>query len=42
MTRRYTGIRIRMTLSDAREIVKHGTMPANVLNRIRYALWGKR
>jgi len=40
MTRRNAGIRIRMTLSDAREIVEHGTMPANVLNRIRYALWG--
>jgi hypothetical protein len=36
------GIRVRMTLSDAREIVDHGTMPVNVLNRIRYALWGRK
>ena len=35
-------IRIRMTLSDAREIVEHDTMPANVKNRIRYAMWGKK
>ena len=35
-------IRIRMTLSDAREIVEHDTMPANVKNRISYALWGKK
>ena len=35
-------IRIRMTLSDAREIVEHDTMPANVKNRIRYALWQKK
>lgn len=36
------GIRVRMTLSDAREIVDHGTLPANVKNRISYALWGKK
>ena len=35
-------IRIRMTLSDAREIVEHDTMPVNVKNRIRYALWQKK
>ena len=35
-------IRIRMTLSDAREIVEHDTMPANVKNRIRYAMWGRK
>lgn len=35
-------IRIRMTLSDAREIVDHGTMPVNVKNRISYALWGRK
>ena len=35
-------IRIRMTLSDAREIVEHDTMPVNVKNRIRYAMWGKK
>ena len=35
-----TDIRIRMTVSDAREIVDHDTMPVNVKNRIRYALWG--
>ena len=35
-----TDVRIRMTVSDAREIVDHDTMPVNVKNRIRYALWG--
>jgi hypothetical protein len=35
-----TDIRIRMTVSDAREIVDHQTIPLNVVNRIRYALWG--
>lgn len=39
---RRNDIRIRMTLSDAREIVEHDTMPANVKNRIRYALWQKK
>lgn len=34
-------IRIRMTLSDAREIVEHDTMPANVKNRIRYQMGAK-
>ena len=35
-----TDIRIRMTASDAREIAEHDTIPLNVKNRIRYALWG--
>jgi len=37
-----TGIRVRMSQEEAREIVDHGTMPVNVLNRIRYAMWGKK
>ena len=37
-----TGIRVRMSQEEAREIVDHGTMPVNVLNRIRYALWGRK
>ena len=35
------GIRVRMSQEEAREIVEHDTMPVNVKNRIRYALWGK-
>jgi hypothetical protein len=37
-----TGIRVRMSQEEAREIVDYGTMPVNVLNRIRYAMWGRK
>ena len=37
-----SGIRVRMSAEEAREIVEHDTMPANVKNRIRYAMWGKK
>lgn len=37
-----TGIRVRMSQEEAREIVDHGTMPVNVKNRISYALWGRK
>ena len=36
------GIRVRMSQEEAREIVEHDTMPVNVKNRIRYALWGRK
>ena len=35
-----TGIRVRMSEAEAREIVDRGTVPVNVVNRIGYALWG--
>ncbi len=37
-----TGIRVRMSEAEAREIVDHDTMPVNVKNRISYALWGRK
>lgn len=36
-----TGIRVRISLEDAREIVEHNTVPIDVKNRISYAMWGK-
>ena len=36
-----TGIRLRISLEDAREIVEHNTVPVDVKNRISYAMWGK-
>jgi hypothetical protein len=36
-----TGIRVRMSKDEAREIVEFGTMPVNVKNRIRYQLGAK-
>ena len=35
------GIRVRMSAEEAREIVDYGTLPVNVVNRIRYQV-GKR
>ena len=35
-----TGIRVRMSAEGAREIVDYGTIPADVVNRIGYQLWG--
>lgn len=35
-----TGIRVRMSLEEAHEIVDYGTIPADVVNRIGYQLWG--
>lgn len=35
-----TGIRVRMSVAEAREIVDRGTVPVNLVNRIGYALWG--
>jgi len=35
-----TGIRVRMSVEEAREIIDRGTVPANLVNRIGYALWG--
>lgn len=37
---RRTGIRVRMSAEEAREIVDYGTIPADVVNRIGYQLWG--
>ena len=34
------GIRVRMSAEEAREIVDYGTIPADVVNRIGYQLWG--
>lgn len=33
-----SGIRVRMSAEEAREIVDYGTMPVNVKNRIRYQM----
>lgn len=35
-----TGIRVRMSQEEARELVEHDTIRADLRNRIRYALWG--
>ena len=37
---RRTGVRIRLSLSDAREIVEYNTVPIDVVNRIRYLMQG--
>lgn len=37
---RRNGIRVRMSAEEAREIVDYGTIPADVVNRIGYQLWG--
>ena len=34
------GVRVRMSAEEAREIVDYGTIPADVVNRIGYQLWG--
>jgi hypothetical protein len=34
-----TGIRVRMSQEEARELVEHDTIRADLRNRIRYALW---
>ena len=39
-TEKRTGIRVRMSAEEAREIVDYGTIPADVVNRIGYQLWG--
>lgn len=38
---RRTGIRVRMSADEAREIVQFNTMPVDVVNRIRYQLGAK-
>ena len=35
-----SGIRVRMSVEEAREIVDYGTIPADVVNRIGYQLCG--
>jgi hypothetical protein len=37
-----TGIRVRMSQEEARELVEHDTIRADLRNRIRYALWGRK
>ena len=34
------GIRVRMSISDAREIVDYNHVPIDVVNRMRRQLWG--
>ncbi len=36
------GIRVRMSVEAARHIVDHNTVPADVKNRISYAMWGRK
>lgn len=38
---RRTGIRVRMSADEAREIVQFSTVPVDVVNRIRYQLGAK-
>lgn len=37
-----TGIRVRISLEDAREIVEYNTVPMDLRNRISYAMWGRK
>lgn len=37
-----SGIRVRMSMEDAREIVEHNTISVDVKNRISYAMWGRK
>lgn len=36
------GVRVRMSMEEAREIVEWNTVPQGVKNRIRYQMWGRK